>query len=148
MLDPLTALSVVSSVIQIVDYGCKLVSRTQEIYHSASGATKENVTKAEITKDIQNLYKDLTIKDNGFQRLNTDDIVLGKLIDKCNEAARELLQLLAELQVPLGPTKWASFHKALKSGRQKGRVEGIETRLLKIQKQIDSHLQVMMKYVT
>lgn len=52
MLDPLTALSIASSVIQIIDFGCRLVSETQQIYHSASGATKYNVTLREITEDI------------------------------------------------------------------------------------------------
>lgn len=44
MLDPLTALGVASSIIQLVDFGRKLVSQTQETYHTANGATIENLT--------------------------------------------------------------------------------------------------------
>ena len=147
MLDPLTALSLASSVIQIVDFGCKLVSQTQEIYQSANGATKDNVTSGEIAKDISVLYKDLTRKDQEFQRLDGDDIALGKLVDSCVREVRELMHLLRELEVPQDATQWKSFKNAVKSAREKGKVRDIETRLLKIQKQIDSRLHVMMTYV-
>lgn len=148
MLDPLIALSVASSVIQIVDFGCKLLSQTQEIYHSATGATKDNVTSGEITKDINVLYKDLTSRDQNFQRLGPDDIALGKLVDSCAQEAKELMHLLRELEVPPDATQWKSFKNAIKSARKKGKVKDIETRLLKIQKQIDSRLNVMMTYVS
>lgn len=148
MLDPLTALSLASSVIQIVDFGCKLVSQTQEIYHSASGTTKDNVTSGEIANDIHLLYKDLTSKDQEFNRLSEDDIALGKLVDSCAHEARELMHLLREIEVPPDATQWKSFKNAVKSARKKGMVNGIETRLLKIQKQINSRLHLMMTYVS
>ena len=147
MIDPLTALSIASSVIQVVDFGCKLVSQTQEIYHSASGATRDNVTSGEIAEDINVLYKDLIRKDQDFQRLGPDDIALGKLVDSCAREAEVLINLVAQLQVPPGATQWKSFRNAIKVARKRGKVNDIETRLLKIQKQIDSRLHVMMTYV-
>ena len=147
MLDPLTALSIASSVIQIVDFGCKLVSETQEIYHSVNGATKDNVTSGEIAKDINLLYKDLIRKDQTFQRLGPDDIALGKLVDSCAREVEALIRLLAELKVPSDAEQWKTFKNAIKSARKRGKVHDIETRLLRIQKQIDSRLHVMMTYV-
>ena len=147
MLDPLTALSIASSVIQIVDFGCKLVSDTQEIYHSASGATKNNVTAAEIAKDVNFLYKDLTRKDQSFQRLDADDIALGKLVDSCTREAHALIKLLGELKVPKDTNQWKGLKTAIKNARKRGKVDEVESRLLKIQKQINSRLLVMMKYV-
>ena len=147
MLDPLTALSIASSVIQIVDFGCKLVSETQEIYSSASGATKANVTSREITKDIKLLYQDLVRKNQAFQRLGPDDIELGKLVDSCAGEAEALMKLLEELRVPPDAKQWESFKNAIKSARKKGRVNEIETRLFKIQRQINFRLNLMMTYV-
>ncbi len=147
MLDPLSALSVVSSVIQIVDFGCKLLSQTQEIYHSANGATKDNVTSREIARDIDVLCRELSLRDRDFQRLGPDEIALGKLVDSCAQEAQELINLLAELEVPPDATHWKSFQNAIKSARKNGKIKGIETRLLKIQKQIDSRLLRMMTYV-
>ena len=148
MLDPLTALGVVSSVIQIVDFGCKLVSETQEIYQSASGATRKHVTSLEITEDINILYKDLLGQNQSFPKLSPDDIALEKLVDSCSREAEELIKLLGKLKVPSDATQWESFKKAIKSKRKQGEVKDIETRLLKIQKQINSRLQMMMTYVS
>ena len=147
MIDPLSALSIASCVIQIVDFGCKLVSETQEIYHSASGATKDNVTSGEIAKDINLLYKDLTGKDSEFQRLGPDEKALGKLVDSCAREAEALIRLLTELEVPQDAKQWKSFQIAIKTARKRGKVHDIESRLLKIQKQINSRLLAMMKYV-
>lgn len=147
MLDPLSALSIVSSVIQIVDFGCRLLSQTQEIYHSASGATKDNVTSGEIAKDINVLYSELSRKDQKFQRLGPDEVALGNLVDSCEEEAEELIKLLADLTVPTDATQWKSFQNAIRSARRNGKVKDIEIRLLKIQKQIDSRLLRMITYV-
>lgn len=144
MLDPLTALSIASSVLQIVDFGCKLVSETREIYHSASGATKDHVTAYEITEDLTVLYSALAGQDKDFKRLSRDDIALGKLVDSCTEAAHDLLSLLDGLKVQPDASEWKSFKKAIQGARKAGRVNDIETRLLKIQRQINHRLQVMM----
>ena len=147
MLDPLTALSVASCVLQIVDFGCKLVSETQEVYYSACGATKNNVTGAEIARDIELLYIDLKTKDLTFHRIDPDEKALGKLVDSCLLEQNEMHKLLADLTVPGDATKWKSFKSAIKSARKRGKVDQIESRLLRIQKQIDSRLLVMIKYV-
>ena len=147
MLDPLTALSIAGSMIQIVDFGCKLVSETQEIYHSASGATKDRVTDHEITEDITVLYSALAGQNRDFQRLSQDDIALGKLVDSCTVAALDLMNLLENLSVQPDATRWKSFKKAIESARKDGKVKGIEKRLVKIQRQINHRLQVMMTYV-
>ena len=147
MLDPLTALSVASSVIQLVDFGCKLVSESQEIYHSASGATRDNVTNREIAEDISLLYRDLIRKNQAFQRLGPDYQALGKLVDSCIGEAEALSKFLEELKVPPDAKQWKSFKTAIKSARKRGRVKDIETRLIKIQRQINSRLNLMMTYV-
>ena len=148
MLDPFTALSVASAVIQFVDFGCKLTSQTQEMYHSASGASKTNVTIEEITEDIRSLTQNLVKKSNSIQFPSLDDIALGKLVQLCQQEAEELLRVLVGLRVlPGAVTKWVSFRKAIKSVRQKERIGEIEARLRKIQKQIDSRIQFMMRYV-
>ena len=145
MLDPLTALSVAGTIIQIVDFGCKLVSQTQEIYSPIRNATKENVTRDDIANDITLLYQELAEKDDCFPRLSADDKALGKLVDDCERAAKDLMLLLANLQVPPDANQWTSFKKAIQSARKEGKVAGLERQLLKIQKQIDSRLQLMMK---
>ena len=146
MLDPFSALSVASAAIQFVQFGCQLVSETQEIYHSASGATKDNITIGEITNDIKELSRNLK-KQASVRDPSADDLELGRLVSSCYEEAERLTGLLETLEVPANATKWASFRKAIKNARKQGKVEKIEKRLSKIQRQIDYHLQFNMRYI-
>jgi hypothetical protein len=51
-MDPLTALSVAAAVVQFVDYGSRLLSRTWQIYKTSSWETKETVTLSTISADL------------------------------------------------------------------------------------------------
>ena len=142
MLDPLTALSLASAIVQFVDFGCKLLSQSQELYHSADGALKANITTEEITLDVIALSHSLRKKE-----VSAHDVALGKLVDSCEREAEELLRILADLRLPQdGATKWDIFRKAIRSVRKKGKIEEIEGRLGKIQRQVNSRLLFMLKY--
>ncbi|KAL6714318.1 hypothetical protein ACLMJK_007741 [Lecanora helva] len=143
MLDPLTALSLASAIVQITDFGCKLVSQSQEIYKSANGALKDNVTIEEIVKDISDLYDGLRRNDSAFQRSSADDLALGNLADKCTEVAGELLDLLTSLKAPPGASHWKTFRIAIRNALKQSKVRDMEARLIKIQRQIDRHLHKM-----
>lgn len=148
MLDPLTALSLAAAVIQFVDWGSRLLSQSQEIYHSARGATKENVTTAQITSDIKALSKQLKGKETEALRSPTaDDIALRELADSCQREAEELLMVLDRLEVGKEATKWESFRRAIKNARKRGKITEIESRLNKIQQQVNSRLLAMMRLV-
>lgn len=118
MLDPLTSLSVASSVIRIVDFSRKLVSETQEVYHSASGATRDNVTSREITQDINLLYQDLRSKNEDFQISGPHDIALRKLVDSCTGEAQALMKILEDLKVPPDAKQWKIFKTPSKVHRK------------------------------
>lgn len=147
MLDPLTALGVASSIIQLVDFGRKLVSQTQETYHTANGATIENVTVGEIAKDINFLNRNLKEKTVSLEALGADDVALTDLATSSQKVAEDLLRILATLEVPKDATPWKRIHKAFKSTQKAREIREIESRLNKIQRQIDSHLHYMVKYV-
>ena len=57
------------------------------------------------------------------------------------------MELLEELKVPSDAKQWKSFKSAIKSARKRGIVNEIETRLFKIQRQINYRLNLMMTYV-
>ncbi len=99
MLDPLTALSVASAVIQLVDFGRKLISQTQETYYTANGATKENATIGEITKDINVLNRNLKDKKASLEAPGAADVALENLVTSSQKVAEELLRILATLEV-------------------------------------------------
>ncbi|KAL8842262.1 MAG: hypothetical protein Q9170_000588 [Blastenia crenularia] len=143
MLDPLTAISLASAIVQFVDFSIKIVSQIQEIYQSASGATRENVTISEITEDIKVLNHNIWSNTNPLQ-LQASEMALQRLAESCETEADALLLVLAELKVPPDASHWLSFKKAIKGARQKGKVQELETRLGKLQKQANSRLLYMM----
>ena len=53
-MDPITALGVAGSIVQLVDFGIKVVSKGNKIYHSGDGSTAEN-------HDLENVANDLVL---------------------------------------------------------------------------------------
>ncbi|PSS18373.1 hypothetical protein M430DRAFT_27832 [Amorphotheca resinae ATCC 22711] len=87
-IDPLTALSVASSVIQFVDFGSKLLSFSRQLYKSKEGVLTENVDVKTITEDITTLVKGLRGKlpeHRGISVLkpSEDGKALDKLCRRC-----------------------------------------------------------------
>ena len=61
MLDPFTALSLASGVVQFVDFSSKLISEGQELYKSAEGALTENTELKSVTVDLNHLCEKLVV---------------------------------------------------------------------------------------
>lgn len=57
MMDPLTALSLASSIVQFVDFGIKLVGKANEIREA--GSTIDNVILQSVTKDLVQINSSL-----------------------------------------------------------------------------------------
>jgi hypothetical protein len=58
-MDPLSALSLAGTVVQFVDFGCKLLAEGRQIYQSSSGRLNTNEEIELITNDLQTLVKKL-----------------------------------------------------------------------------------------
>ncbi|KAH7409648.1 hypothetical protein BKA64DRAFT_720887 [Cadophora sp. MPI-SDFR-AT-0126] len=54
-MDPLAALSLASNIIQLVEFGSKIVSTSQKLKASASGALSETIDLEVVTKDLSNI---------------------------------------------------------------------------------------------
>jgi len=103
-MDPLTALSVASSIIQFVDFGSKLLSRSRQLYKSKEGVLTENVDVETITEDITTLVKGLRGKlpknrSVTVLRTSEDDDALDELCQRCVSIAEELIARLQKLKV-------------------------------------------------
>lgn len=108
-MEPLTALSVASSVIQFVDFGSKLLANGRQLYRSAEGVLTENVDLELVASDLHNLTMGLKRKlpknralgrPGKARQLNDDDEALDRLCERCVEIAETLMKLLEKLKVP------------------------------------------------
>lgn len=87
MLDPLTALSLASSVVQLVDFSIKLLAESKEIYQK--GSTLEH-------KDLGLLIEDLGLLSNQLERSSAAAINFNASTDQKVGSTQQLdLDLIA-----------------------------------------------------
>lgn len=60
VLDPLTALGLVTSVVQFVHFGTKLISKGMEIYKSTEGVLSDHAEQAAISSRLAGLTRRLS----------------------------------------------------------------------------------------
>jgi len=165
-MDPFSALSLASNVVQFVDFGSKLVSRILEIHHSADGALAANVDLETIITDLRNISESLgppggpNTPENGTSLVQLTDSCdapgglnalknktsLEQLADSCNALANELLSVLEGLKVEGRRKKWGSVRKALKSAWKEGEVKALSARLDMFRSQLTNRLVALLRY--
>lgn len=153
MLDPLTAVSLASSVVQFTDFGIKLVRGSIELYHSADGV---NAERSNLEYRINHVRK-LADKINFPLEHNDDDgptsrdeKELRELAKACKSIATDLLSVLDDLKVkkPAGlGRKWESFQKAAaaQTPHNKNKVAALDKKLHGVREAIFDRIQVMMR---
>jgi len=154
-MDPLSALSIASNVIQFVDFGCKLFSRSRQLYKSLDGALSDNVVVEVLAHDLESLSNNLllSLKENqplGFppQSSLEDDSALDNLCRRCYEISKKLLFKLDKLKVP-GNSKyrnWESFKKALRSSWSHEEIEEISAQLYEFRSEIEFRVLISFRY--
>ena len=153
MLDPLSALSLASAIVQFLDFGVKLVAETSQIYRSTTGTLNENAELEDATEKIDRLNsKILEQNDVGAaEAVSEDESILHELARKSKVIANELLTLLQDLKVKSAgkSRKWESFRKAVaaQSPGNKGKLQVLEKKLRELQDDISHHLVYLMRHV-
>ena len=151
MLDPLTALSLASNVVQFLDFSAKLVAKGNELYKSADGASVGNAELEDIAKDLQDLNARLQQStpshNTNLTTLTTSDVALRKLSEQCSGVAGELIEVLDKLKVRgTSNRRWKSVRQALKGLMKKDEVGAIAQRLQNVRDELNLHILVSMRY--
>ena len=124
IMDPLSALSVAASVVQFVDFGRKIVSKTNEIHNSSKGESIDNALTEATAKRLTILAKDLesSLQLEGHQDLPSDK-TLYNICVSCIILGNQLTARFDKLRVHSDAKHraWKSFRQALKSVWSKGR---------------------------
>jgi hypothetical protein len=149
MMDPLSALSIAASVVQFVQFGASLVSKTHEIYASNEGTLAMNVQVEVATRRLIDLVDSL--RDPSFAGSSlplVESQSLQNICNKCVSISNELFSRLDKLMVHDAHTyrKWKSFRQALKSVWSKDGIEAIRKRLEVCKDELDIHLVVSIRY--
>jgi hypothetical protein len=151
-MDPLTALSVAGNVVQFVDFSCKLISASRQLYNNEELSVHAQAASA--ASDIL----DYTIKlrrtfraPEGSATLTEDDLLLESICKECDDVARDLLGRLDKLKVrsdklkvpeknTVGKVIWPTLTAAFKSIWTQEDLLDIQERLKNYRSQIDSRV--------
>lgn len=148
-MEPLTALSLASNIIQVVDFSIRLVSKGYKIYKSADGTLAEYVDAEAVTNSLNILNGRLqrSVKDsirNG--PLSEDEQSLMNLCANCERVANELLARFDRVKVTGKYRKWKSARQALKSVSNKKELELLVSRLGTYRSEITLHITASLRY--
>jgi N-terminal domain on NACHT_NTPase and P-loop NTPases len=150
VLEVFTAIGLAASIVQFVDYGTRLFSKSKEIYHSATGASSENVDLQIICTTLGELSEDLASASPTYLSLSPsyskDEKALVTLAHECNKAASELLSILDKLQNRKGHTKFTSFRQALLVMWNENRIAEISKKMNRFRDQVALCLTKIMLY--
>lgn len=146
VLESLAALSLATSIIQIVDFSSKIVGKSRDIYSSADGATighEDLASAATRLKDLNQTLNTAAPTSNDATNASSAEHTLSELTTRASAIADELLILLEALKVP-GSTnhRWKSFRQALKSAFKQGQVDKINERLQAVRQELNFTLLV------
>lgn len=149
IMDGLSALSVASSVAQLVDFACSVVSKTKEIYKSKHGASVGHFELGIATKRLLELSGRVK---NSLQEQGTGDdahaadAALEIICNSCIALSEELLARLEKVKIPEGQRyrKFKSLRQALKSIWPKDAIHDIAQRLDSYRSELDDHLLASM----
>ncbi|KAL5314388.1 hypothetical protein ACEPPN_018814 [Leptodophora sp. 'Broadleaf-Isolate-01'] len=169
--DPLTALSLASNIIQLVDFTSRVVAKCRHIY--ADGALPEHYELHIVTEDVKRTSTKLKQRppprwplklDKDYLKVETDqerkdreedvawqereeEWAFNGLSSTCIKIADELLARLSKHSVPDGipRTKWKSFREALETVWKKKDLDELAARLAEIRNQMAFHILAKFK---
>ncbi|TGO60900.1 hypothetical protein BELL_1182g00010 [Botrytis elliptica] len=108
-MDPLSAIGLAGTIVQFVDFSCKIVGHGVELYKEGSLELNKQVEYT--TRDLRNFVVKLQAQPSKRAQkdatadLSENDLALEKLCRDCNEVAEELLERLSRLEVKITPPK-------------------------------------------
>ena len=149
-MDPLSALSLASSVVQLVDAACNAFKICHEIYKL--GSTIED-SRMEYTSDqLYQCYS--TLNDclgNGSaagSQVLQNGVNLGDIGLQCSETARILHAEVKSLRKAPGGGVWVTVSAAVTRRKKAKKIEQLKDRLDEYQKVLDSKVLIDIRQVT
>lgn len=136
-MEGLTALSLALNVIQLVDFGHKILSKANELRKSFDGALEDNRFYELIIKDLEQLLDRIERSSApkswpNFRKFRDDSLGLAK----------DFLDALEELKVKEDTSRWKTLRKALKAVRSKDKINDWKAKLDLLKDEFHLHIEV------
>ncbi|KAE9375911.1 hypothetical protein N431DRAFT_481115 [Stipitochalara longipes BDJ] len=148
VLDPLTALSVAGTIVQFVDFGTKILSRSRQLYHSTKGALaldeELDLIITHLTKLTAKLIRPLSTPSTENEA-SEEEQALRELCDACNTVAQEMVERLEGFKVDGKHRIFKSVWQALKSIWSEKEANDLVRRLSMFRESLELHILVELR---
>jgi hypothetical protein len=139
MLDPLTAISLAGNVLQFVDFGSKVISKTRELTKSSNGTTQGAYNAEILVRDLKRVSEQLKggVRAASVALRTDDDKALEDLCNGCISLSDSIIKRLEKLKLGEGAGKRQAFLHALKDVRSQKELENDEAQLATYRRQLE-----------
>ncbi|KAF7920233.1 uncharacterized protein EAE97_011574 [Botrytis byssoidea] len=147
-MDPVSAISLAAAIAQFIDYSCKIVCKSKEIYSSTSGLTTEHDRTETATLRLKELAQSIRLPP---KRTNSGSSIVHSrlqiITQECFLVSDTLINQLNQLKAPARSQhpKWKSFRMALKSVWSKDDIDEFALRLRDLRKELDTELLLLLR---
>jgi hypothetical protein len=148
-MDPLTAISLASSIAQFVHFGLSFCSLTRKIYHAGSG--EANLDLQIVTGDIIRVNERLKADQELPAPIGChtrEEAALLELVNECLTIGNELKDRLSDLHLDGERGKWKSIRQAMKTIWNREKLDDLATRLQAFRAQLQFHHIASLKQAT
>lgn len=161
MLDPVIALGVASNVVQFIDFGFKLVSKSVEVYRNRDllqhGGLREHVDQLvkfnlALKQKFQYFQREGQISEersnNKPEPTDEIELLLRSAVDHCISCAGHLMNAINKLPVLDSHAKWQSFRHALCSMLGKSGLDATTQKLFQAQQNVNLFLLLYTRWTS
>ena len=148
VLDPLTAVGLAANLLQFIDFGCQILSKSRRLHKSPSGYLIEHQELKVASERLDDLQHgiDRSLRDVSAQVNPTPaEEALGKVTKRCQVVAERLKAGLQEFAVEQGQSRWKSLRQAFKAIWGKEEVDAMWKQLQEQREQLTMHLLVVVR---
>jgi hypothetical protein len=148
-MEPLSALSIATSVIQFVDFSSKIISGSLEIYKSGHAELSEHSNIRCVTTKLEELAggleKSLKLDDSTNSHMSQNDLGLLDLCKGCKTVSEELIAALDKVTRKGKLGKFSSVSQALRSHWSKQHIATLQKRVDSFRQQLIINILVSLR---
>jgi hypothetical protein len=147
-LGAIAGISFAASVIQLVDFSAKLLSRTNEFYRDAAGGEINLSDLRSASQNLANLTLALSVEAPPKKEKRSRGLKeLYQTVEEAQTIAKELHKITDRLRTNTEGRKWKSFRAAINAFMNDDQVEELQRRLNRVREKIIFSLIVVARYV-
>jgi hypothetical protein len=141
-MEAFAVISIVSSIVQLVDFGASCLSSGLQLYRSTDGVSDEHEAIGIATQHLAVLNTQVRTAD-----WSHTDQALQNLCNQITSTTTELLGALKKVKVTGKKTKFKCMRKAIQSVWSGEKIEGMERMLNGYKAELNLHISVEIRYV-